>query len=138
MRINPLVIWALGVTQIIGYGSLYYSFTILSPLIGAEFDWPPEWVFGALSLSLLARGLFAPAAGRAFDRYGAARMMALGSVAVSAMLVAAALAPNGPAFAVALIAMEVASALVLYAAAFAALVEIGGREAQRSIVHLTL
>jgi MFS family permease len=138
MRFNPLVIWALGVTQIIGYGSLYYSFTILSPLIGAEFDWPPEWVFGALSLSLLAGGLFAPAAGRAFDRYGAARMMALGSVAVSAMLVAAALAPNGPAFAVALIAMEVASALVLYAAAFAALVEIGGREAQRSIVHLTL
>jgi MFS family permease len=138
MRIHPLVIWALGATQIIGYGSLYYSFSVLSPLIGAEFGWPPEWVFGALSVSLLAGGLLAPAAGRAFDRYGAARMMAFGSVATAIMLAAAAIAPNGPAFAAALIAMEIASALVLYAAAFAALVEIGGQEAQRSITHLTL
>jgi MFS family permease len=138
MPIHPLVIWALGVTQIIGYGTLYYSFSVLSPLIGAEFGWSPEGVFGALSVSLLAGGLLAPAAGRAFDRYGAARIMVLGSIVVAAMLAATAFAPAGVSFALALIILEAASTLVLYAAAFAALVEIGGHKAQRSITHLTL
>ena len=35
---NAGAIWALGVTQIIGYGTLYYSFSILAPGIAGEFD----------------------------------------------------------------------------------------------------
>ena len=27
-------VWALGITQIVGYGSLYYSFSVLAPAIG--------------------------------------------------------------------------------------------------------
>jgi len=132
------MIWALGATQIIGYGTLYYSFSVLAPAIGAEFGWPPEWVFGALSVALLAGGFLAPLAGHLADRFGAARTMAAGSVAAALLLGAAGLATDGYSFAAALIGMEMAASLVLYATAFAALVQAGAEGAQRRITYLTL
>ena len=54
------------------------------------------------------------------------------------LLAGAAVSPNGWLFALALIGMEGASTLVLYATAFSALVQMGGQGAQRSITHLTL
>lgn len=137
-RIPAGAIWALGATQVIGYGTLYYAFSVMAPLIGAEFGWSPEWVFGALTVALLAGGLLAPVAGHLVDRYGAVRTMTAGSVVSAVMLAAAGLATNGFAFAAALIGMEIASTLVLYATAFAAIVQLGGKGAQRSITHLTL
>lgn len=137
-RIPARAIWALGVTQIIGYGTLYYSFSVLAPEIGREFRWSPEWVYAALTVALLAGGFLAPVAGTLADRYGAARTMTAGSIAAAFTLVAAAVASNGLVYAAALVAMEIASSLVLYATAFAALVQAGGQGAQRSITHLTL
>jgi MFS family permease len=137
-RVPARAIWALGVTQIIGYGTLYYSFSVLAPAIGREFNWPSEWVFAALSIALLAGGILAPLAGHLADRFGAAQVMTMGSVAVAATLVAAALSTSGLVYGAALIAMEVASSFVLYATAFAALVQVSGQGAQRSITHLTL
>jgi len=137
-HIPARAIWALGATQIVGYGTLYYSFGVLAPDIGREYGWSPEWVFGALTIALLAGGLFAPIAGHLADRFGAARIMVAGSVATAITLAAAGVAPNGMAYAASLIAMEIASSLVLYATAFAVLVQAGGQGAQRSMTHLTL
>lgn len=137
-KIPAAALWALGLTQIIGYGTLYYSFSILVPSIALEFAWPEQWVFGALSASLLVGGLFAPTAGRWADRFGAGRVMTFGSAAAAAALVACAVAPGRVTFVLALMAMELASAFVLYSAAFVAIVQIGGARAQRSITHLTL
>ncbi|RUU09659.1 MFS transporter, partial [Mesorhizobium sp. M6A.T.Ca.TU.002.02.2.1] len=131
-KIPAAALWALGLTQIIGYGTLYYSFSILVPSIALEFAWPEQWVFGALSASLLVGGLFAPTAGRWADRFGAGRVMTFGSAAAAAALVACAVAPGRAAFVLALMAMELASAFVLYSAAFVAIVQIGGARAQRS------
>ncbi len=132
------VIWALGVTQIAGYGTLYYSFAILAPDMAADFGLPPEWVFGALSVALFLGSLLAPTAGRLADRHGAGRVMTLGSLAAVLALAACALAPERYSFVAALVAMELASCFVLYATAFVAIVQIGPLGAQRSITHLTL
>lgn len=137
-RAPALVIWALGLTQIIGYGTLYYSFSALAPAMALDFGWSEEWIYGALSGSLLLGGLVAPVSGSWADRFGAARVMIWGSVAAALSLVACALAPHGIAFAMGLVAMEVASGFVLYTTAFAALAQIAGQGAQRSITHLTL
>ncbi|WP_375452180.1 arsenite efflux MFS transporter ArsK [uncultured Devosia sp.] len=137
-RIPARAIWALGVTQIIGYGTLYYSFSAVAPTIGQTFGWPPEWIFGALTIALLAGGLISPFSGHLVDRFGAARTMTIGSIIAAASLALAAVAADGYLFSAALLLMELASTLVLYAAAFAALVQLGGRTAQRSITHLTL
>lgn len=131
-------ILALGVTQIIGYGTLYYSFSILAADMAKGLGWTTEWVFGALSAALLIGGATAPWAGRLIDVIGAGRVMAAGSLAAAASLAACALAPGGVGFVAALIVMETASNLVLYGAAFALLVQIRPRAAQRSITYLTL
>ncbi len=136
-RMAP-VIWALGLTQIVGYGTLYYSFSTLAPQMARSFGWTEAWVYGALSASLLLGGLVAPLAGSAADRFGATRIMSLGSIGAALALVATALAPEGISFLFGLAGMEVASAFVLYSTAFAALAQINPLGAQRSITLLTL
>jgi MFS family permease len=138
VRAPALAVWALGVTQIIGYGTLFYSFAILAPAMSADLDLPEQWVFGALSLALFLGSLLAPTAGRMADRHGAGRVMTVGSAAAALALAACALAPERFSFVAALVAMELASCFVLYATAFVAIVQIGPVGAQRSITHLTL
>jgi MFS family permease len=137
-RMPVAAVVALGVTQIIGYGTLYYSFSILAPDMAAHFSWSSEWIFGALSVALLIGGLTAPWLGALFDRIGAGRVMTIGSAAAAAALVACAMAPGKATFVVALIAIEVAANLVQYGAAFALLVQLRPQVAQRSITYLTL
>jgi MFS family permease len=137
-KIPASVTWALGLTQIIGYGTLYYSFGALAPSIARDLGWTEEWVYGVLSTSLLLGGLVAPISGAWADRFGAARVMARGSVAAALALAFCAMAPERFSFVIGLVAMEVASAFVLYATAFALLAQIAGRGAQQRITHLTL
>ena len=133
-----LAVWALGVTQIVGYGTLYYSFAILAPAMALDLGLPHQWVFAALSLALFLGSLLAPAAGRMADRLGAGHVMTVGSASSALALAACALAPERISFIAALVAMQLASCFVLYATAFVAIVQIGPLGAQRSITHLTL
>ncbi len=132
------VIWALGLTQIIGYGTLYYSFGALAPSMARDFGWSEEWVFGALSGSLLIGGLIAPTAGAWADRFGAAKLMTWGSIGAALALAICAIAPEPFSFVAGLVGIEIASAFVLYATAFAALAQVATGGAQRSITYLTL
>ena len=131
-------IWGLGLTQIIGYGTLYYSFSILAPAMAKDFGLSEDWVFAALSASLFAGSLFAPIAGRWADQFGAALIMTVGSVAAALALALCAAAPGLTTFVLALLAMELSSSFVLYSAAFVVIVQIGAPRPQRSITHLTL
>lgn len=137
-KVPVAAILALGLTQIIGYGSLYYSFSILAPAMARDLNWSSEWIFGALSAALLIGGLAAPTMGKWIDRFGAGRVMTGGSAIAAAALVACAISSGKVAFVVSLIAIETASNLVQYGAAFALLVQIKPQVAQRSITYLTL
>ena len=83
---NAGAIWALGMTQIIGYGTLYYSFSILAPGIAIDLGVAVEWIYGCISLALLAGGLISPWAGGLADRLGAGRVMSAGSIGAAAAL----------------------------------------------------
>ena len=137
-RTLGLVVAALGVTQIIGYGTLYYAYGVLSDAIGTDLGLSHGWMYGAFSAGLLACGLFAPWSGRASDRFGPDRVLVAGSVAAAMSLAALACARGPVGFAIALIATQIASGFVLYETAFAALVELAGPTARRAITHLTL
>lgn len=130
--------WLLGLSQIIGYGTLYYSFAILADSAAATFEVPLSWLFGCLSVALLVGGFIAPWAGKLIDRHGAGVVMTVGSFIAAMSLAVAALAPSLPVFALATIAMQVAGTLALYDAAFAGLVQVTGAEARMRITHLTL
>ena len=129
---------ALGVSQIIGYGTLYYSFSVLAPSMARDFGWTSEWIFGALSVALLASGGVAPWTGKWMDRFGAARIMAFGSVAAALALVACAATGSVTTFIPALVASQIAATFVQYGAAFSLLVQRQPETAQRNIVYLTL
>jgi hypothetical protein len=136
-----LPIWAvagLGATQIVGYGTLYYCLSILVPDIAHDLAVSEQWVFGAFSAALLIGALAAPMSGKLADRWGAGRVMAIGSVGSALTLALTAFSSDALSFAVALALMQVVSAGVLYSTAFTAIVQAGGSRAQTSIVHLTL
>lgn len=132
------IVWLLGVSQIVAYGTLYYSFAILAEDVAGSFGWPVSWLYGSLSVGLFAGGLVAPAVGRRIDKNGAGLVMAIGSVLATLALLAAGLAETGMFFAAAVVAMQVAGTLVQYDAAFAALVQLTGPDARLRITHLTL
>ncbi len=129
---------ALGASQILGYGTLYYAFPLLVPGIAAEFGVSQPWLFGVYSLGFLLGGFAAPAAGRLMDRRGAPRIMAAGSAAAGALLAALALSPGPWGLAGLVLVLEIVSVTVLYDAAFASLARIHGAGARRAITRLTL
>ncbi len=129
---------ALGLTQIIGYGTLYYSFSILAPGMAKDLGISLEQVFGVFSASLFVGGLSAPIIGKQMDRIGAATVLTLGSILSALTLALCAWSPSIFVFAAAVVLIEVASGMVQYQAAFAALVESDPKTASRSITYLTL
>nr|WP_176526728.1 arsenite efflux MFS transporter ArsK [Rhizobium subbaraonis] len=138
MKVPAGIVSALGVTQIIGYGTLYYSFSILAPGMARDLGISLEQVFAVFSVSLFIGGLSAPIIGRHMDRIGAATMMTLGSALAALTLALCAWSPSVAVFALAIVLLEVSSGMVQYQAAFATLVESSPRTASRSITYLTL
>jgi MFS family permease len=138
MRSPLAMIAALGVTQIIGYGSLYYAFPIMAPAVAQEFGVSEPLLFGLLSAGLLLGGLAAPRLGGLLDRMGAPRVMAAGSLLMAGLSAALALAPSLPVYGALLLLIELLSFTVLYDAAFATLAQRQPQDTRRAITRLTL
>ena len=128
----------LGITQVIGYGTLFYAFPILAPAVAGEFGVAIPTLYAVFSAALLAGGLTAPRLGRMMDIHGAPRLMALGSVLAATLLAVLALSPGLVVFGAVIIIIEVTAFLVLYDAAFATLAHLGPLRARRAITALTL
>lgn len=137
MKASPATI-GLGVTMTIGYGTLYYSFSVLAPEIAREFGWSRSFVFGVFSFGLLAGAVAAPVIGRLVDRLGARRVLCLGSVAAAFALALFALMQNAWHFAAITLVAEFIALAVQYDAGFAALAQTHGRDARAHITLVTL
>ncbi|MBR0648595.1 MFS transporter [Roseomonas terrae] len=74
----------LGLTQIVQWGTLFYSFSLLMPAIVRDTGWGSGIVVGAFSAALLAEACTAMVIGLLLDRVGARWIMTAGSV-VSAL-----------------------------------------------------
>jgi MFS family permease len=138
---RPDLIWivaALGLTQIIGYGTLYYSFAIMAKDMSASFQVETASLYAIFSAGLLIGGFASPSLGRLMDRHGAPKLMALGSLLAGLGLGGLSLAPNLFVFGVLFCLLELVGVLVLYSAAFPTLAQFDGVNARRSITHLTL
>ncbi|QCP85614.1 MFS transporter [Cereibacter sphaeroides] len=129
---------ALGVVQILTWGSSYYLMAVLSAAIAADTGWPLPWVVGSLSAGLLVAGLVSPLVGRTIARHGGRPVLVAGCLLISAGLMVLALAPNLAAFVAGWALMGAGMAAGLYDPAFATLGRIYGREARRAITLLTL
>ncbi|MCX9156066.1 MFS transporter [Niveibacterium sp. 24ML] len=134
----PRVVAALGITQIIGWGSLYYSVTVLAAPMAAGLSCDPSWVFAGFSAALGASGLAAPATGRAIDRLGGRTVLSAGSLLASAGLLLLASASNLPWMFAGWLLIGLAMTGCLYEAAFPALSQLAGARYRSALTALTL
>ncbi len=133
------LVTGVGITQIIGFGTIFYAFGSVVPVLSEDLGITPGTAFAAFSLALLVGAMAAPTAGRWVDVFGARRVMAAGSVLAALALTAVSQAQGLVSLGLALIALEVTATLVLYDAAFAALAQgLGPARARRAITHMTL
>src|SRR5215471_11417335 len=70
----------LGVTQILSWGTIFYTPVLMVPLIAAERGWSISFTMGGFSFGLLMAGLIAPFVGRSIDRFGGHMVMSIGSL----------------------------------------------------------
>jgi MFS family permease len=129
---------ALGIVQILAWGSSYYLLAVLAAPIARDTGWSLAWIVGALSLGLLIEGLVAPLVGDAIERYGGRPVLAASALLLAAGLAALALAPSLPVFVMAWLVIGLGMGAGLYDAAFSTLGRLYGMEARRLITYLTL
>lgn len=131
-------ICALGLTQIISWGTTLYALGVLGKPIAADTGWSQSLVFGGLTVGLLVSGAVSPMVGRLIDRKGARLVMSGGSVLVSIGLVLLSLVRDPYLYLAAWAFLGLAMRTTLYDAAFPALVQVTPSRGRRAISYLTL
>jgi MFS family permease len=128
----------LGITQIIAWGTIFYSLVLTAPLIMAETGWSLSFIMGGFSLGLLIAGLVAPFVGRSIDRYGGHVVMAAGALVSALGLFGLAHARSPAVYLAVWMVLGAGLGASLYDPAFASLGRIFGAAARRPITFLTL
>ena len=128
----------LGVTQILSWGTIFYTPVLIVPLIAAERGWSMSFAMGGFSVGLLAAGLSAPYVGRSIDRFGGHVVMTIGSLIGALGLVLIVHAAHPLAYLAVWVVLGIGMAANLYDSAFATLGRIFGAGARSPITALTL
>ena len=87
---------ALGIGQIVSWGSLFYTVAVLGPSLARAAGVGEVALFAAFSAGLVVSGLIAPKVGRRIDTHGGRNVLSMGSV-LAAMACAALALVQGPA-----------------------------------------
>nr|WP_239000884.1 MFS transporter [Jiangella asiatica] len=129
---------ALCLTQIVGWGVLYYSFPVALPAITADTGWSEPSTTAAFSAALVVAALAGIVVGRVIDGHGPRWVMTSGSIVGVGATLGVAAAPGVGWFAAAWVVAGVAQAGTLYAPAFTALTRWYGAARTRALTVLTL
>jgi MFS family permease len=133
-----LVIAALGLGQILAWGtSLYFPAVFGGPIV-AETGWSLGSVVSGTSIGLLTGGLVSPLVGRWIDDYGGRPVLLASSLLYAAGLTGIGVAPSLPVYLAAWVVLGLGMGTGLYDAVFAALGRMYGHGARNAITNLTL
>lgn len=132
------LIVALGITQIVSWGSIYYLAALLMEPLRVALGVAQPVVVGAFSLSMLVSGLAAPWVGRHIDRHGGRGVMTAGSVMAVVLLALLSRVESVAALYVIYLGLGLAMACTLYPPAFAVVTQAFGAGYRRAITALTL
>ena len=133
-----VVITALGIVQILAWGTSFYIPAVFAEPIVKDTGWSLGWVVGGTSIGLLVAGLISPQVGRVIDRHGGRPVLFASSILYAAGLAGIGLAPALPFYLLAWVLLGAGMGTGLYDAVFAALGRIYGSEARQPITNLTL
>lgn len=137
MRLSRLI-GALGVAQIISWGTLFYSIAVLGPPMARALHLSETVLYGSFTCGLLVSGLVAPWTGRRIDRRGGRGVLGLGSTLAATACALLALANNGAVMLLGWLVAGAAMAMCLYDAAFATLHRHAGERYRKAVTALTL
>ena len=129
---------ALGITQLVSWGSIYYAFALLLEPLQRDLGAGRSEIAGAFSAALLASGLCATWIGRRIDRAGGRAVMTVGSLAAAALLALHATVQTVPALYALWIGLGVAMAATLYEPAFVVIAQVYRIGYRRALTVLTL
>jgi MFS family permease len=129
---------ALGITQITAWGTSYYCLGVLAKPIVAETGWAMTTVFLGYTVALLVMGFISTWVGRLIDRRGARAVMSIGTIIVSAGLLALSQVRDQASYLAVWAVLGIGMRCCLYDAAFAALVQVAPTRGRKAISYLTL
>jgi predicted MFS family arabinose efflux permease len=129
---------ALGITQILAWGSSYYLPAVLAAPIARDTGWSLASVVAGLSCGLLLAGLASPVTGRLIQRHGGRPVLAASSLLLAAAHLLLATATAYPVYLIAWLLMGLGMSSGLYDAGFATLGRLYGQGARGAITNLTL
>ncbi len=132
------VIAALGVVEILAWGSSFYLPAVMAGPIAESTGWPLAWVVGGLAFGLLVAALASPHVGAAIHRRGGRPILALAAVLLAAGLTMLALSPSLPVYLAGWLILGAGMGCGLYDPAFATLGRLYGATARPAITTLTL
>jgi predicted MFS family arabinose efflux permease len=133
-----IVVTALGVTQILAWGSTFYLLAVLAPTIARDTGWTYDRVVIGVSVGLLVAGIVSPRVGRYIASHGGRPVLAIGALLLAVGLAALGAAPNFPLYLVAWAIIGAGMGAGLYDAAFSTLGNIYGSNARGAIAAVTL
>ncbi|TBW34503.1 MFS transporter [Siculibacillus lacustris] len=136
---GPLsLVLALALTQIIGWGTTYYMPSGLAEALARDLGFSTETTFLGVTIMVALGGVFAPAAGRLFDRRGVARSLSYGSMLIAGGLFLFAAVPSRTTWFVTWVAFGLAQSLCLTLASQTLVTRLGGVEARHQISWIAL
>ncbi|MBR0670041.1 MFS transporter [Neoroseomonas soli] len=137
-RPSLAVISAIGLGQILSWGSTYYLPAVLAVPIAEDTGWSLGWLFGALSVGLVASGLVSPRVGGLIHHHGGRPVLAAAAGLIALGQIGLWLAPNLPAFVAAWVVIGIGMGAGLYDPAFSTLGRLYGEAARPVITKVTL
>lgn len=132
------VITALGIAQILAWGTSFYIPAVFAEPIVKDTGWSFGFVVGGTSIGLLVAGLISPQVGRVVDVHGGRPVLLASSLFYAAGLASIGLAPTLPVYLSAWVLLGIGMGTGLYDAVFAALGRMYGSAARGPITNLTL
>ncbi|HEX8416922.1 MAG TPA: MFS transporter [Methylobacterium sp.] len=129
---------ALGVFEILAWGSSFYLLGALAAPIAADTGWPLPWIVGGLTLGLLVAGAISPRVGQFIGHHGGRSVLAFSALVMALGLLVLGLAPSLPVFAAGWLLLGLGMGTGLYDPAFATLGRLYGAGARPAITTLTL
>jgi len=133
-----VLVGALGITEIISWGVLYYAFSVFLTPMEADLGWSRGATTGAFSLALVLSGVGAIPVGRWLDRHGARGLMTAGSCVATLLVLAWAWSATLPVFYLVWAAIGLVMAAVLYEPAFAVVAVWFDRKRAKALTAVTL
>src|SRR5690606_32132377 len=104
----------------------------------AELGWSAARIYGGFSLAIVIMAVASPLAGHAIARWGGLRVMQASALFTALRCGLLAAAPAAVPYSAAWVALCIRMPLSLLDAAFARLARIGGPQARRAMLHITL